>query len=317
MRSGARSISDLDLVFSSLGWIHRWTGLLLCVPVLLWFLSGAVMLFAPFPSLSDADRVAHSAVLDPARVSISPQQAVSIAEGGDTVRLTSVAGHPAYVVTLPVWPVAVFAADTGAPLPPLTLAQARGVAEAFGKGRAEEVEGPIGQDFWTALPRYDGLRPYYRVSLAGSDGVVLYVSSRTGEVVQRTTARGRFWSRPGVLLHWAFLAPLNRNAPLWAKLVGWAAQAAVLMAAAGLLLGVAKTVLAAWGQELETEAPGAGSSPVWLERHYILGLLGGVFTIAWLFTGWLTVSHGPLPLANGTPGQPPVSYTHLTLPTKA
>ncbi len=49
-------------------WLHRWTGLLVCLFFALWFASGAVMLFEPFPSLSAGERLSRGEQLDPARI---------------------------------------------------------------------------------------------------------------------------------------------------------------------------------------------------------------------------------------------------------
>ncbi len=34
-------------------WLHRWLGIVTCVLSVMWFLSGLVMLYVPFPSWSD------------------------------------------------------------------------------------------------------------------------------------------------------------------------------------------------------------------------------------------------------------------------
>ena len=49
-------------------WFHRWTGIALCLLFAVWFVTGAVMLFVPFPSLPPGEGGAkcatpHRAVL--------------------------------------------------------------------------------------------------------------------------------------------------------------------------------------------------------------------------------------------------------------
>ncbi len=149
-----------------------------------------------------------------------------------------------------------------------------------------------------------GLRPYRRVSLAGSDGVVLYASPPHRRGRPAHDGEGSFLEparRPADIGR--FLA-LNRNAPLWAKLVGWAAQAAVRDGCGGkLLLGVAKH---------RARAPGARSSRPKLRAPRLLA--GLARTSLHPRTARRRVHHRlavhgladglpwPSALANGTPG---------------
>jgi len=77
-----------------LSWFHRWTGVGLCLLFLLWFASGAILLFVPFPSLSDQDRLAASAPIDLAVVTVAPAQAL-VAAGGRGEPSPSVRRWPA------------------------------------------------------------------------------------------------------------------------------------------------------------------------------------------------------------------------------
>jgi hypothetical protein len=258
----------------------------LCLLFALWFASGGVMVFAPFPSLSEADRTAHSAAFDPAALRISPAEAQQIAGGGEAVRLISVAGRAAYVVALPVWPQVVVSADEGQPMRPISPVQAKAVAEAFSGGQAASVSGPFSSDQWTGNQKFDRFRPFYRVRMGGPGGVDLYVSSHTGEVVQRTRGAERFWNGPGALLHSLSIAPLRKNAVASNRLLRWLSFFGLLTAVVGYGLGLFRTAQSA----LQEQGPSPFSG--WLKWHHLLGVLGGLFVLTWIYSAWLSTDNG-------------------------
>ncbi|MFT4248696.1 MAG: hypothetical protein QM581_11835, partial [Pseudomonas sp.] len=82
-----------------LSWFHRWTGIGFCLLFAIWFGSGLVLAFVPFPSLSEAERLGKAEPIALHAVSVTPAQALREAGAGSAIRLISQAGTPAYVVT--------------------------------------------------------------------------------------------------------------------------------------------------------------------------------------------------------------------------
>jgi uncharacterized iron-regulated membrane protein len=52
--------------------VHRWIGIANCLFFAMWFLSGLVMLYVPYPSLSPAEKRAGSEAIDWAAVNVPP-----------------------------------------------------------------------------------------------------------------------------------------------------------------------------------------------------------------------------------------------------
>src|SRR5262252_6929482 len=96
--------------------IHRWLGIAFCLLFAMWFASGIVMHFVPFPALDPTERLAGLSLL-PASIRTSPPDAVK-SLGGDLVRLrlTAPGGHPVYVGTLRDGDLSALDAATGRPL---------------------------------------------------------------------------------------------------------------------------------------------------------------------------------------------------------
>src|SRR5690349_15092725 len=81
--------------------LHRWLGIPCSVLFAMWFASGIVMHFVPFPALSEAERVAGMAPIDFARVLHGPRDAVQASRmaGAARVRLLQRSDGPVYVVS--------------------------------------------------------------------------------------------------------------------------------------------------------------------------------------------------------------------------
>ncbi|MEH2534288.1 hypothetical protein V1277_006416 [Bradyrhizobium sp. AZCC 1588] len=111
--------------------LHRWLGVAFCLLFAMWFATGIVMYFVPFPSLSEAERFAGLAPVDSTRVTISPSDAVRASgiEDAARVRLIQRSDGPVYVVSGSSQWQAIRASDaTNAAVksPDIALAAARG-----------------------------------------------------------------------------------------------------------------------------------------------------------------------------------------------
>jgi uncharacterized iron-regulated membrane protein len=273
----------------ALVWFHRWLGIATCLVFALWFVSGAVLLFKPFPSLSRADQMALQRPVDMRAVSISPGRAVAAAGGEATaLRLVERGGAPAYVVDTGQGSVAVDA-RTGVRLTLVAPEQARAIgARIFGRGAT--VEAPFAYDQWVVHNRFDPLRPFFRIDAGDRAGTQLYVSATTGELVQRTSSADRAWNWVGAVLHWAYFTPLRSSFTAWDRTVWIVSFVAMLVAIAGTFLGVIR-MLAAQRQR----KPSLSFYRLkWMRWHHILGLFASLFVLIWILSGWLSMDHGRL-----------------------
>lgn len=265
--------------------LHRWLGIVLGLLVLLWFGSGIVMMYVPYPALTEQERVAWLAPLDAQLVKVSAWDAwQSTAPTGvpDTVKLNTVAGRPAYhFLANGNWRSAW--ADTGAPLQ-VTDAMARASAQNAAPGAGALVVEQIDLDQWT-FGAVKAHRPLYRVEADDAAGSVLYVSGRTGELVRDTTRSERAWNWAGSVIHWIYFTPLRTYGQPWRQVVMWTSGAAFVLVMAGMVLGIQRL-------RLRRRYASGRRSPYrgWQAWHHWLGLGIGTLTLTWLFSGWLSVT---------------------------
>src|SRR4029450_8345925 len=81
---------------------HRWVGIVTCLFFAMWFITGVGMMSAPFPGLSDKERLAALPDIKWEKVALSPDDAMKTA--GATryprdLRLSMLADEPVYPMT--------------------------------------------------------------------------------------------------------------------------------------------------------------------------------------------------------------------------
>lgn len=276
-------------VMESLVWFHRWLGIATCVVFALWFASGAVLLFKPFPSLPRAAQLKLEAPVALDAVQVSPGQA-AISAGGklDALRLVQRGPAPAYIASTAAGAIAIDA-QSGNRLDPLALPIANRMARTL-IGSTATVQPAVDYDQWVVHNRFDSLRPFFRVDAGDAAGTRYYVSARTGEIVQRTDTADRAWNWVGAVLHWAYFTPLRSNYTVWDQTVWWLSFVALLVAIAGTVLGVIRMMAA----QRQRQPALTFFRPKWMRWHHLLGLFASVFVVIWTLSGWLSMDHGRL-----------------------
>lgn len=271
---------------------HRWLGVVLCLFFAMWFASGMVMMYQGFPSLPDAERRARAPQVAAADVRVALPTLLAAADVGtvDGLRLVARDGRPLLIIAGRDGRVATVFADDGSVAALLTDAEARTIAERFAAEPAAEVTGLIDFDQWVVHQAFDRARPLFRVAINDETGTELYVSQRTGEVVQRTRRAERLWNYVGAVVHWIYPTVIRKNWALWDRLVWWLSLAGIAGAALGITLGIVRLRDARRRGRQGLASPFAG----WLRWHHVLGLVTAAFVTTWIVSGWLSMDHGRL-----------------------
>jgi len=280
-----------------LAWFHRWAGIVLSVLFFAWFASGIILLYVPFPALSEQARLADSESIDVTRVVVSPATALASLPQSEELALISVAGRPVYLAFSASGAVVAVGADDGRRLGFFSADVAKTVAERFSRVSAQATAGPLQYDQWTVHQRLDPYRPFYRLRLSDGRGTDLYVSARTGQVLQRTNARERAWNWCGAVLHWIYFTPLRQSYWAWNEVVWWLSLAALATSVVGTWLGIDRSIKA---RHL-TRPRWSPFRIAWMRWHHVFGLLASAVVLVWIFSGWLSMDHGRL----FSVGQPP------------
>lgn len=255
---------------------HRWLGIVLGLLVLAWCASGIVMMYVPYPALSDDERRAG---LEP----VVLEDCCTIAGAGPLlVRGFSVEmfdSRPLLRATLASGERVIFDLLSGSEIERFDDASLRRVGLRYGDARRIET---VILDQWTVQARFNRHRPMLR--FADDPGVEWYLSSATGELVQHTTRWERGWNWVGSVVHWLYPTVLRQHTAAWAQVVIWLTIVALLLVVTGAAFGIRQ-------YRREHRYRGARA---W---HHYAGLLFGVFTLLWLVSG--LVSMNPWGLLEG------------------
>ena len=265
---------------------HRWAGIILCLFFAIWFLSGLVMLYVAFPSFRAAERVASAAPIDWPQVRIGPGRALALleeAEFPEDMRLGMTGGEPVYRFATKEGRRAI-SARSGKEIRAVDAARAGTIASALVGAKVRSVD-PVAHDQWVVTRAYKAMALFWRVRLADDAATDIYVSQQTGEVVQNTTAHERFWNWLGAVPHWIYFEALRLFQEPWRQTVLWISGIGMLGAVAGFWIGMLRI-------RLKRRYRSGSVSPYqgWMKWHHVAGLLGGLFLISWIFSGWLSMS---------------------------
>lgn len=285
---------------------HRWTGIVLCLFMALWFLSGVVMMYVGYPKLTQAERLAHLPDLVlPEICCISPQQALINArstfakseakkeqgmrerERADAeIKLTMIGDKPYWLVSEGQRGQASVDAVTGIVTEHFDEAHALNVASRFISGATPGKVEIVKQDIFTVSRALDAHRPMFHVALNDAEGTELYISPKTGEIIRDSTLIERGWNYIGSILHWLyplkgdFFDPWRSDIIIYLSLVG------TILAILGIWVGLMRwRVKKKFSNGSHSPYPGG-----WMRWHHLIGLAFGVITLTWIFSGLMSMN---------------------------
>jgi hypothetical protein len=125
-------------------------------------------------------------------------------------------------------------------------------------------------------------------------------------VVMKTTATARRWAWMGPVIHWLYFTPFRRAAGLWSNTIIALSIAGTVLCATGLAWG-AWRIAPRRGYRLRDHEQWTPYSALMRWHHY-LGLIFGITTLTWVFSGLLSMDPG-----NWSPGTAPTRDQRMQL----
>src|SRR5262245_10929238 len=226
---------------TALIYLHRWTGIVLGLVIVVWFISGVAMMYVGMPRLSAAERLGHLEPLNLSTARVEPADAARMNDlDGLQLRVEMFYdGRPIYRFdgSKKVY------ADTGEAVPGATAEEAIAFVQRWLPQYASSVRYDgyvVDSDQWT-LGERRGTMPLHRIAVGDPAGTHYYISEVTGEPTMKTDRRSRVFGYVSAVLHWTYFTSFRRNQPLWIQSVAWAAVIGAVMTLAGLIVGIVRT----------------------------------------------------------------------------
>lgn len=266
---------------------HRWLGIGTCVLFVMWFASGLVMMYVGYPELTTAERLALSQPIEWKRVAVTPDDAMrraAIAEFPRGLRLVMRDGEPVYRVSPTGQAASTMSAVDGRVIGDIAATDALRIVRRASPGSSAATVKTFHHDQWSVAGTFHAHRPLHLVALNDARGTELYVSSKTGEIVLDSTRRERGWNWVGAVVHWLYFRDLRAHQAVWSQVVMWASGVGIVVALTGLWLGIDRL-------RIRRSATKQSITPFrgWMAWHHLAGLIGGVFLLTWIFSGWMSM----------------------------
>jgi uncharacterized iron-regulated membrane protein len=263
--------------------LHRYAGIAVGLLMVVWFVSGIVMMYVPYSRTQDAERLRMQSPI--------PWQSCcnygALSEDAPITRAQVVdhLGAPVLRFSVPGQADDLFDLVDGVRVPIDADAARRVVLQAVPSliGQPASIidyeQVPFDQFTLGRAPRD---RPFHRFKFDDPDRTVVYVSGTTGQIVTWTTAAHRFWNWLGTIPHFLYFESLRVQQQLWSQTVIWTSLLGTFLTVVGIVLGVAQ-----FGRGRD-----GGLSPYrgWFYWHHVTGLIFGVLTLAWVFSGLVSMN---------------------------
>jgi hypothetical protein len=178
-------------------------------------------------------------------------------------------------------------ADTGEKMPPMNADAAMDWMRRTRPDMASNVRYDAylrKPDHYVRIPAMQPLLPMHRIAIGDSAGTEYYISEVTGEAVVRADTIGRILGFAGYTMHRFFWW---RQKSWFYAVLAWFSWMGIVMCLTGLAVGIWRYALSPRFRK----KGGYSHSPYsgWMKWHHFAGLIFGLVTFTWIFSGAVDV----------------------------
>ncbi len=273
----------LPILFKS----HKYIGLFISAFFLMWFVTGVVLIYHPYPSVSEKlvnekKEVLPSSLPDLDYIAQRVEgeiKSVRIREFQGQTLMDVKTSKQKYLLTT----------DTLQDIKPIDYLCVEKVARQWSDAPIKRVDTLRKRSQWVLFTRYEKELPIYKFHFDDKYKTQLFVSGTTADVQQLTTAKQRFWAYVGAIPHKLYIPALRRNTQMWMDSFVVGASICLVAALTGFILGIyifvrRKKVKGEWGNPYRKR---------WQRIHFSFGLIFGIFLISWAISGLFAMKRVP------------------------
>ncbi|NOU61133.1 PepSY domain-containing protein [Marinifilum caeruleilacunae] len=248
-----------------------------------WFVSGIVLIFDGFPHASREGRFLHLEefkeadfeVIQAPPASFKGKVSLELSEGRAVYRVKTGKKAQKTYDAVSLQPIASFGED-----------HAKQLSSSFNGYPVKKIEKIDELDDWTPWSYYKPLLPFYKCSMSDPAHSVLYISEKTGEIVQETNRRARWSARFGAIPHWIYFKKLRMAKDTWRLVVIILSSIGILMTLTGIYAGIVRIRK----RKKESISP---YKKFWYKWHHLTGFFFGLFVFTFILSGLISVANIP------------------------
>lgn len=269
--------------------LHSVTGTVIAVLFFMWFATGLVLIYHPYPRL-DEQRQNHMRESIQAD-SLQPISYYTDSLERDTVQAVTVSQRlgQALIRVSTADSSYTFCSDTTQARRKVTYDDVEAIASQWISATPVRVDTLKERAQWVLYERYERAMPIYKFTYDDAEGHQLFISGKTGEVQQLTTRSQRIWSWPGAIPHKFYYPCIRKDVDVWKTVITTGGIICLLAALTGFMRGLSVQHMA-FRKKGRLVSP--FKKPVY-KWHHVLGLIFGIFIIGWGISGSLAMQKVP------------------------
>lgn len=253
--------------------IHKITGLSIAVFFSMWFVTGIVLVYHPYPKVSEKIMLKKKETLP----SSLPELSSVLSKVDGKVKSLSLKQFQGQTL---------FSFDEA---PDITFDVVEKVAKHWIDAPIKRVDTLRQREQWVLFTKYDKELPIYKFYFDDAQKHELFISGRTAEVLQMTTSRQRLWAWLGAIPHKFYIPCIRRDVDVWQNMVAIMSGICLIAALTGWLLGILL-----WIKRYQKKH--VWQNPYkkrWYRWHFSFGLVFGIFLIGWALSGIFAMQRVP------------------------
>ncbi|WP_460241458.1 PepSY domain-containing protein [Aurantivibrio infirmus] len=278
-------------------WLHRYLGIAVGLIMVIWCLSGFVMMYMPYPGIDKKHELQSLPIINLKNccdsTSLSSLKLVDINRftiemmSGDPVMRIFASGFKNPVINL----------TSGEIVENISQQQADTIAASY--IQQMNIDGDVEhkrrveQDQWTVTRFYQRHRPFYFYAANDPEKTQWYISPITGKVIQATTGQQRFWNYLGAIPHWLYPTVLRQHDEVWTQVVIYLSILGIFLTVLGLYLGIRQIRFRKSPKSLSPSSVSPPSISPYrglMYWHHISGLTIGILILTWVTSGLFSMN---------------------------
>ena len=267
--------------------LHRLSGTIVALFFAMWFLTGLVLIYHPYPRVDDKMKQAHMENLPDTLPVLDP----FIAKVDGTIRNISV--HQQLGQTLIEISTRdkdyLFCADTAQQQKTINEEALMQIASNWVERIPIKKDTIYDREQWVLYERYKSEMPMVHLTYDDKDKSELYISIKTGEVHQWTTRANRFWAYIGAIPHKLYFPFIRKDLETWKWCIYIGGFICLIAAFTGFYVGIFVLIRRRLKKHV-WENPYKKFVYRW---HEFIGLGMGLFMILWGFSGMFIMERIP------------------------